>query len=98
MAVHLNTDKFKLVGGAARLDLINTVSGRVSNPNKKNGRDYLDFCRSDKLEDYADLLAWSVKAEIIDETQAERLAQLAAEKPGEAEKVLRRALSLRESV
>ncbi len=96
MALNLNTDKFKLVGGAAGLDFVNTVSARISNPN--SGRDYFDRYRSDKLEDYADLLAWSVKAELIDKTEAKRLSEFAAKEPQSAEKVLKRALALRESI
>ncbi len=98
MALNLNTDKFKFVGGAASVDFVNTVSGRISSPNEKNGRDYSDFYRADKLEDYADLLAWSVKGELIDQTAAKRLAQLAAKEPQAAEKILKRAVSLRESI
>lgn len=97
MALNLNTNKFKLIGGAASLNFVNTVSGRLSNPNKKNERDYLDFYRADKLEDYADLLAWSVKAELIFETEAKRLAELAENEPRAAQKVLKRAHVLRES-
>lgn len=97
MVVHLNTDKFKLIGGDTSLDFVNTVSGRISNPNKKSGRDYFDYCRS-YLEDYADLLAWSVKAELFDKTQAKRLAQLAEKDPREAQRIFKRALILRESV
>lgn len=98
MAFNLNTGKFKLVGGTASLDFVNTVSGRISNPNRKNGRDYLDFYRSDKLEDYADLLAWSFKSELVDKKEAKRLAQFAEREPQTAEKVFKRALTLRESI
>ncbi|MEP6923454.1 MAG: CGNR zinc finger domain-containing protein [Pyrinomonadaceae bacterium] len=98
MALNLNTDKFKIVGGAVSLDFVNTVAGRISNPNKKRGRDYLDYYRSDKLDDYADLLAWSLKAKLIDEKEAKNFLRLAENQPEAAEKVLKRALSLRESV
>ena len=66
MTLKLDTKKFKLVGGDASLDFVNTVSGRISNPNRKNGRNYYDFYRADKLENYTDLIAWSVKAELLD--------------------------------
>ncbi len=35
MALNLNTDKFKLIGGDTSLDFVNTVSGRISNQSKK---------------------------------------------------------------
>jgi predicted RNA-binding Zn ribbon-like protein len=98
MTLKLNTDKFKLIGGNRSVDFVNTVSGRFRNLSKKTGRDYLDFYYSDKLEDCADLLAWSLKDVLIDEKEAKRILQLAEKKPQEAEKVLKRALSLRKSV
>lgn len=68
MALNLKTDNFKLVGGASSLDFINTVLHRISNPNQKSERDYLDLYRPDKLHNYADLLA-----ELIDKMEARRL-------------------------
>ncbi len=98
MALNLNTDKFKLVGGDASLDFVNTVSGRISNQSKKSGRDYRDAFRLDRLENYADLIAWSLKAKILNAKEAKRLLQVAASEPQAAGKVLKRALSMRESV
>ncbi len=98
MALNLNTNKFKLVGGDASLDFANTVSSRISNPNRKNKRNYYDAFRLDKLENYADLIAWSLKAGVLDEKQAKRLLQIAASDEQAAEKVFKRALFLRESV
>lgn len=97
MTLKLNTDKFKLIGGDSGVDFVNTVSGRFRNPVEKTGRDYRDFYRSDKLEDYADLLAWSLKCGLIGEKEAKSLLRLAENEPREAERVLKRALSLRES-
>lgn len=98
MTLKINTGKFKLIGGNRSVDFVNTVSGRFGNPSKKAGRDYQDFYRSDKLENYADLLAWSLKNEMLDEKEAKRLLRLAGKEPQEAGKVLKRAVSLRESV
>lgn len=98
MTLKLDTNKFKLVGGDASLDFVNTVSGRSSNPNKTNGRNYYDFYRADKLENYTDLIAWSVKAGLLDEKNTKRLLQIAATDERAAEKILRRAIVLRESV
>lgn len=98
MSRSLNTSKFKLVGGAASLDFVNTVSGRTRRPDKKSGRDYADFYHTDKLDTYADLLTWSLKAELIDEKETKRLLQIAEREPLETEKVFKRALILRESI
>lgn len=98
MTLKLDTKKFKLVGGDASLDFVNTVSGRISNPNRTNGRNYYDFYCADKLENYTDLIAWSVKAELLDEKNAKRLLQIAATDEQTAEKIFKRALLLRESV
>lgn len=98
MTLELNTGKFKLIGGNTSVDFVNTVSGRFTNPFKRAKRDYQDFYHSDKLENYADLLAWSLKCELIDEKEAKSLFRLTENEPRKAERVLKRALSLRESV
>lgn len=95
---NLNTNKYKLVGGALSLDFVNTVAGRSSDPNKTGKPDYLELMRADRLENYPDLLAWSLKAGIVSESEASRLLESAAKEPAAAEKVLRRASLLRESV
>lgn len=50
MTLNINTNKFKLLGGDVGLDFVNTAGGRISNPQKKNGRDYSDAFNSDKLK------------------------------------------------
>lgn len=94
----INTNKFKLIGGSVSLDFVNTVNGRTSNPNKKSGRDYYDAFPSDKLENYADLIGWSLKAGLIKEREAKKLLQLAEAYSPAANAVLKRALNLRESI
>lgn len=98
MTLNINTNKFKLVGGNVSLDFVNTAGGRISNPQKKNGRDYCDAFYSDKLKNYADLIAWSLKAELISEKEAKKLLRIAEDKPQAADTVLKRALILRESI
>jgi len=98
MALNLDTNNFKLVGGNVSLDFVNTAGGRISNPLKKKGRDYCDAFYSDKLENYADLLAWSLKAALIKEKEAKKLLQISKDIPRAAEAVLKRALNLRESI
>lgn len=98
MPLDINTNKFKLVGGNVSLDFVNTVNGRISRPNKKSGRDYYDALPSDKLENYADLIGWSLKAGLINESRAKKLLQLAEADSRAANAVLKRALNLRESI
>lgn len=98
MFLDIRTNKFKLIGGDVSLDFVNTVNGRISRPDKKSGRDYYDAFPSDKLENYEDLIAWSLKAGLFKEKEARQLLQIGKDKPQAAEAVLKRALTLRESV
>ncbi len=98
MTLNINTNKFKLVGGDISLDFVNTAGGRISNSQKKNGRDYYAAFYSDKLKNYADLVAWSLKAEIINEKEAKKFLQISKDSPKMAEEVLKRAVNLRESL
>jgi len=98
MPLDINTNKFKLIGGDASLDFVNTVNGRTSRPNKKSGRDYYDAFVSDKLENYTDLIAWSLKAGLINEKDAKKLLQVSRDEPQAGDAVLKRALNLRESI
>jgi predicted RNA-binding Zn ribbon-like protein len=98
MPLDINTNKFKLIGGNISLDFVNTVNGRISNPNKKSGRDYYDAFPSDKLENYADLIGWSLKAGLVDESEAKKLLEAAEDDSRAASAVLKRAVNLRESI
>jgi len=98
MASDKNTSKFKLIGGNNSLNFVNTVNGRTSSPNKKSGRDYCDAFPSDKLENYADLIGWSLKAELVNEKEAKKLLQVAKGNHEAADAVLKRAVNLRESI
>lgn len=97
MPLDINTNKFKFIGGNISLDFVNTAGGRISNPNKKSGRDYYDAFPSDKLENYADLVAWSLNAGLLNEKEAKKLLRAAEDKSQAANAVLKRALNLRES-
>jgi len=94
----LDINRFKFIGGDVSLDFVNTINGRISNPNKKSGRDYYDAFPSDKLENYADLIAWSLKAGLFNEKEAKKLLRAAEDNSQAANTVLKRALNLRESV
>lgn len=98
MILDLRTNKFKFIGGSLCLDFVNTVAGRSGNLDKEKTLDYQDRPRAEKIDDYADLLTWSVKAKLMTETEAKRRLQAAKQKPLAAGKVLRRARILRESL
>ena len=75
-----------LVGGALSLDFVNTVDPRHAS----DRREYLDS--------YPALAAWSSHAGAIAADQAERLRAAAAGDPVGAERVLNRAIRLREAL
>jgi predicted RNA-binding Zn ribbon-like protein len=75
-----------LVGGALCLDFVNTVDPRHA-PDR---REYLDS--------YAALAAWGDQAGAIGAGQRDRLGQAAADDLAEAERVLDRAVRLREAL
>jgi len=60
----------KLVGGRLCLDFVNTVGGRLIPPGKEVDR-LESTIRSDKLGEYADLLAWGVHAKLLSEKEAD---------------------------
>jgi predicted RNA-binding Zn ribbon-like protein len=74
------------VGGALCLDFLNTVDPRHA------------AARREYLSDYGALVAWARYVNAIGEGEAKRLLSGAKRAPSEAERVLRRALRLRESL
>jgi predicted RNA-binding Zn ribbon-like protein len=74
-----------LIGGRPSLDFTNTEGGERNGP-------------PERIASYGDLLAWSVKAGVLSQTRASRLATAARERSAEAEKVYGRAVALRESL
>jgi predicted RNA-binding Zn ribbon-like protein len=78
--------KLPLVAGPLCLNFTNTASGRG------------DVSHQDHLRQYNDLLAWSLHAGALPVDEAAELARLARRQPEAAEKVLRRAVALRESL
>ena len=77
---------FDFSGGRLCLDLANTVDWRPSER------------RTERLNSYRDLVAWSRQAGVVADVEAGRLVELAERQPEEAAKVLDRALSLRETI
>ncbi|MGC9948314.1 MAG: ABATE domain-containing protein [Bryobacteraceae bacterium] len=77
----------KFIGGRLCLDFVNTVGGR----------DGTGAAIRDKIANYQDLLAWSVLAG-VDRRRAGGLARLAAREAQKADRVLARAIRLREAL
>ena len=80
------TEMPHLIGGALGLDFVNTVDPRHA-PGR---REYLDS--------YPALVAWGSHAGVVDPGQEERLRAAAAAQPAEADRVLGRAIRLREAL
>jgi predicted RNA-binding Zn ribbon-like protein len=88
----------KLIGGRLCLDFANTVGGRRStSPSTKKGGDAY-VVREDRLADYYDLLAWSLRVDLLTDAAAKRLARKARLRESEAAAVWERAIALREAV
>jgi predicted RNA-binding Zn ribbon-like protein len=88
----------KLIGGRLCLDFANTVGGRRStSPSTKKGGDAY-VVREDRLADYYDLLAWSLRVGLLTDAAAKRLAREARLRESEAAAVWERAIALREAV
>jgi predicted RNA-binding Zn ribbon-like protein len=81
-----NADSAKFLAGALSLDFVNTKSGRAT-PEER-----------ERLVTYDDLLAWSLRAGVIEEARAGRLAERAAKKPAKALRAVERAYDLREAM
>lgn len=77
--------EFEYSGGVLCLDFVNTVSDRGTEP-------------VERWTGYGELLRWAQGAELVDGAEAERLAALAAAEPEVGERVLRRAVELREAL
>lgn len=98
MTANLKVNNFKFVGGHISLDFVNTASGWSSNPTKKGERDYCDIALGDKLDDYADLVAWSKHIGLLTEKEAKNFLRIADEQPKAAEAIFKRGLKLREAI
>jgi predicted RNA-binding Zn ribbon-like protein len=90
--------KFKFVGGNLAIDFVNTVGGWTEPPSNQGLGGYRDFVLRDKLENYADVLAWGTGARLISDDESRRLASLANRFPQKAEAVMDRADRLRRAL
>lgn len=91
MGTHLEL-KFKFVGGRVCLDFTNSVGGRK---NIDNG-DYTIV--SDKFQKYNDLVDWGKAIGILNESTVKKLTRFASQNEKAADKVLKRSITLRESL
>src|SRR5262245_4036537 len=83
----------KLLGGRACLDFVNTLGGRKE---RKGIEAYV--IRAEKLKDYADLLAWGLRTQLLTESEAQRLLRESLRNPAGANAVWKRAFALREAI
>lgn len=77
--------QFEMTGGALCLDFVNTVGDR---PDLSN----------EHFHAYPDILSWARQASILTDDEAVDLRRFSDRKPGEADEVFARAVSLRESL
>ncbi|TAH38073.1 MAG: hypothetical protein EYC70_05470 [Planctomycetota bacterium] len=75
---------FELTGGAACLDLVNTLDERPL------------ATRRDNLESYADLVDWAEQSRLLSPGEARALRRAAARRPAAAQRALQQMQSLRE--
>ena len=89
--VVMDTDEIKpiesydLVGGAISLDLVNTATGRTNGPFR------------DRLNSYADLVTWAVRAADLDPAVGDQLRQAGAQNSTAATETLESAKRLRDA-
>ena len=81
-----STAEFQLVGGALCLDFVNSVEPRL-------GR-----VRHDNINNYADILTWSVQAGTLSKRTDHRLRRVAKQHPEQAHAVFAQAIELREAL
>lgn len=90
--------RMKLVGERLCLNFVNTVGGWHPDPARDKSNPYAAVARNDKLNDYLDLLAWSLHTKLFSEAEAQALAREAGRRDKEAAATLRRAVALRGAI
>jgi predicted RNA-binding Zn ribbon-like protein len=90
--------RMKLVGERLCLDFVNTVGGWYPDPARSKSDPYAAVARDDKLNDYFDLLAWSLHTKLFGAGEAQALAREARRRDKEAAATLDRAVALRGAI
>jgi predicted RNA-binding Zn ribbon-like protein len=90
--------RMNLVGERLCLDFVNTVGGWNPDPARGKSDPYAAVARADKLNDYFDLLAWSIHTKLLSESEAQALAREAGRRDKEAAATLKRAIELRGAI
>ena len=90
--------QMNLVGGRLCLDFVNTVGGWNPDRAEKKNDPFAAVARADKLDDYFDLLAWSLHTGLLGENEAQALAREARRREKEAAATLKRAVALRGAI
>ncbi|HKQ76171.1 MAG TPA: ABATE domain-containing protein [Blastocatellia bacterium] len=90
--------RMNLTGGRLCLDFVNTVGGWTPDPAMDKGAPLSVIARADKLNDYFDLVAWSLHTGLLGEREAQALAREARRREKEAAAALKRALALRGAI
>src|SRR5499426_2570054 len=90
--------RMNLVGGRLCLDFVNTVGGWNPDPARGKNDPFAAVARADKLDDYFDLLAWSLHTRLFGENEAQALAREARRREKEAAATLKRAVALRGAI
>jgi len=90
--------RMNLVGGRLCLDFVNTVGGGNADPARGKYDPCAAVARADKLNDYFDLLAWSLHTGLFSENEAQALAREAGRREKEAAATLKRAVALRGAI
>jgi predicted RNA-binding Zn ribbon-like protein len=90
--------RMNLVGGRLCLDFVNTVGGWYPDPARGKNDPFAAVARADKLNDYFDLLAWSMRTELLGENETQALAREAGRREKEAAATFERAVALRGAV
>src|SRR5262245_54685096 len=90
--------RMKLVGERLCLDFVNTVGGWKRDAAKSKSDPYRAVAIDDKLNDYFDLLAWSLHTKLLGEGEAQALAREAGRRDKAAAATLKRAVALRGAI
>ena len=90
--------RMNLIGGRLCLDFVNTVGGWNPDPDGDKRDPFAAVARADKLNEYFDLLAWSLHTKILSEKESQTLARDARRREKEAASTLKRAITLRGAI